>query len=450
MKRKAFLSTFLLLIFFSCAYAQVNLDKEKLDKYIGSLGKHDRAMLSLSIAHEGNVIYEKSIGYASKEKNLLSDNQTIYRIGSISKVFTTVMIFQLIEEGKLSLDTKLSDFYPGIKNAEKITVSNLLNHSSGIFNMTNEPSFRQFMVSAKTKDQMVSRIEGLKSDFEPGSRSDYSNSGFVLLGFIVEDLTNTDYPSAVMERVIRKAGLKRTRYGSDINVENNEALPYRAANKEWQAVTTFTDMSIPGGAGAMVSTPTDLTQFINAIFDGTLISSNSLNQMKEITRGYGRGLFEMPFNDKTGYGHGGAIDFFSSNLAYFEEDKLAVSMTVNGVLENTNDIMIAVLSMTYSTPYTLPDFGAEAIDLPEETLLKYEGTFASDAIPLKVTLKVKNGKLTAQASGQNQLTLEAFSEKEFRFEQAGIVITFEEVSDTIDYTRFILKQGGGRFEFKKE
>lgn len=450
MKSKLKLSFLLLLVFQLYAVAQVNLDKEKLDTYLESLAQYDRAMLSLSLSHEGNIIYEKSIGYVSKEKDLLSNSETIYRIGSISKVFTTVMIFQLIEEGKLSLDTKLSEFYPGVKNASSITISNLLNHSSGIFNMTNEPSFRQFMVGPKTKAQMVERIEGLKSNFEPGTSSEYSNSAFVLLGFIVEDLTDITYPTVVKQRVIDKLGLKRTRYGSKINADNNEALPYRPANNDWSAVTTFTDMSIPGGAGAMVSTPTELTKFIEGIFDGTLISAESLGKMKEINNGYGRGLFEIPFDDKKSFGHGGAIDFFSSNLAHFEKEQLSFAMTVNGVKENTNDIMIAVLSTAFGKAFELPNFGATAINLPEEKLKLYEGVYSSESIGLKITLKVQDGKLTAQATGQGQLILDAFSEKEFRYEQAGIVIEFAGDKEAIEHSKFLLKQGGGRFEFTRD
>lgn len=450
MKSKTLFSLLLIFVFQFYTLAQVNLDKEKLDTYLTSLDQYNRAMLSLSISQDGQVIYEKSIGYTSKEENQLSNSQTIYRIGSISKMFTTVMIFQLIEEGKLSLDTKLSAFYPGVKNAKEISISNLLNHSSGIFNMTDESSFGEFMVSAKTKAEMVSRIEGLKSNFKPGTNSNYSNSAFVLLGFIVEDLTGGDYPTIVKQRIIDKIALERTQYGTTIDYINNEALPYRLVAKDWAAITTFTDMSVPGGAGAMTSTPTELTKFIEAIFDGTLVSTGSLNQMKEIINGYGRGLFEIPYNSKKSYGHGGAIDFFSSNLSYFEEERLAIGMTVNGVSENTNTIMLAILSMTFGDRFELPDFGAKSINLSSEILSQYEGMFSSDAIPLKVTLKVENGKLTAQATGQSQLPLEAFSQKEFRFDQAGIVIKFKEENGQIDYASFTLLQGGGKYKFKRD
>lgn len=450
MKSKSILSFLLLFVFQFLSIAQVNLDKEKLDSYLESLGQYNKSMLSLSISHNNQIIYEKSIGYASQEDNQLSNSSTIYRIGSISKVFTAVMVFQLIEEGKLTLDTKLSKFYPGVKNAEKITVSNLLNHSSGIFNMTNTAAFRTYMVDEKTKPEMVEMLEGLTSNFEPGTKSDYSNSGFVLLGFIVEDLTNTKYSAAVKERVIDKIGLKRTQYGTDIDTKNNEALPYQIANKKWQPVTVFSDMSIPGGAGAMTSTPTELTKFIEAIFDGTLVSSQSLIKMKEINNGYGSGLFEIPFNEKKGYGHGGAIDFFFSNLVHYENDNLSIAITINGLNESSNDILIAALKLAYDMPFDQPDFSVKPISLPEETLSQYEGLFSSESNPLKITLNVSNGQLTAQATGQGAFILTPYSEKEFRFEQAGIVIEFTENSGSIDYSKFMLKQGGNQFEFKKD
>lgn len=444
----------LVLLIHTVSFGQTKLDRQKLDRFLTTLEENNKAMLSLSLLKDGEIVYERSIGYASLEEQVKTNSETKFRIGSISKVFTTVMIFQLIEEGKLSLDTKLSKFYPKVKNADKIIISHLLNHSSGIFNMTNAPSFRAFMTSPKTKAEMVEHIEGLDSDFEPGTQSSYSNSGFVLLGFIVEDLTGSDYPTQVKKRIADKIGLKRTNYGKETDISANEAHSFQINNGAWVQSTIVTDMSIPGGAGAMVSTPTDLTYFIKALFDGKLISQASLDKMKEVNGRMGHGLFAIPFNDKTAYGHGGAIDRFLSELAYFEEEDLAIALTMNGVNYSKNDILIGALSIAFGLPYDIPDFSAKAISLSEEQLKKYEGVFASADVPLEITLSAEGGVLKAQATGQGALSLTAFSEREFRFEQAGIVIVFDtqesKQESKVDFSTFVLNQGGGKFTFKKK
>lgn len=429
-----------------------DFDTEKLDKYLDIIESGNKAMFSVAIAKDGDTVYEKSIGYASETDKLKNNGDTKFRIGSISKIFTTVMIFQLIEEGRLSLDTQLDKFYPKVKNADQITVSNLLNHSSGIFNMTNASSFVSFMVDPKSKQEMVALIESLESDFEPGTGSNYSNSAFVLLGFIVEDITNSSYTEQVNNRIVNKLGLKRTAYGGKIDPQENQAYSFDYFNGIWVKASIESDMSIPGGAGAMVSTPKDLVVFIQALFNGELISQNSIDQMKIIERGYGKGLFMIPFKQKTAYGHGGAIDRFKSNLAYFEEEKLALAITINGATQNTNDILIGILSIVFNEPFTLPNADEKPVQLSDEALSKYTGTFSSQSaeLALKIVFKTANGKLQAQATGQGPISLTAFSETEFKFEQAGIVIKFKEEDGQIDYDNFTLLQGGGKYKFKRD
>lgn len=445
---KRFLILSLILLPFSLL--SQGFDKGKLDKYLDIIEANDKAMFSLAIAKDGNTIYENSIGYASIKDKLKNNSETKFRIGSISKVFTTVMIFQLIEEGKLSLDTKLDKYYPKVKNADRISIANLLNHSSGIFNFTNAPSFSNYMVDPKSKKEIVTLIESLDSDFEPGTSSSYSNSAFVLLGFIVEDITKANYTDQVNKRIINKLGLTRTEYGGKINPTENQAYSFDYFNGIWVRTFVETDMTVPGGAGAMVSRPKDLNVFIRALFEGELVSQKSLDQMKTIEKGYGKGLFLLPFGKRSAYGHGGAIDQFKSNLAYFEEENIALAITINGATQSMNDILIGILSIVFNEPFELPKADDKPIELSNEVLAKYVGTFSSPQIPLKIVLKVASNTLQGQATGQGPFSLSAFSETEFRFEQSGIVIKFEIEKGLIDYKSFTLLQGGGKYKFTRE
>lgn len=438
----------LLLLSASALSAQI-FDKAKLDQYLENLETHNKAMLSVALVKDGNSVYQKSIGFVDAESGQKANSDTQYRIGSITKVFTSTMIFQLIDEGKLSLDTKLSKYYPKVRNAEKITISMLLSHRSGIHNFTNDPGYQFYMTQPKSKMEMVKLIEDLGSDFEPDSRADYSNSAFVLLGFIIEDITGDSYANQLQRRIAEKISLKRTAYGGPIKVSNNHAQSYRLNGSDW-ATATVTDMSIPHGAGAIIATPTEVGKFLTGLMTGKLISAESLSKMKEINEGYGRGIFQFPFNGKTAYGHTGGIDAFSSNSGYFEADGLAIAVTSNGMNYTMNDIMIGILSIYYGMPFEIPDFNKKPVELSAEDMLKYEGTFASAGIPLKITVKVTDGKLTAQATGQGAFNLTPYSTSEFRFDPAGIVMVFATEGDQVDYSTFTLKQGGGSFKFTKE
>ena len=424
-------------------------DKAKLDQYLTSLEKHDKVMLSLALFKDGEPIYQRAIGYAATETEQKADINTQYRIGSITKVFTAVLIFQLIEEGKLTLNTPLSEYYPGVKNADQITISHLLSHRSGIHNFTNTPGFLAFVQSPKTKAEMLQYIEGMDSDFAPDSNARYSNSAYVLLGFIIEDLTGQSYAEAVDARIVKKLNLEKTRYGTEIKPTENQAKSYRFNFGGWTP-STVTDMTVPGGAGALISTPTDLGHFYHALFHEQLVTQASLNLMKEINQGYGRGLFGVPFWGKTGIGHNGGIDAFVSNSLHFEAEGLTIAYTANGVNMVLNDFLIGVLSIYFNRPFTLPDFDAEPITLSAKTLAKYQGVFTSNDLPIKITLELKGEQLIAQATGQGPIPLTPFSETEFRYEQAGINITFTKEGKKMDYGTFTLKQGSGKFTFTKE
>ncbi len=444
---KQLFSLFLLLSAF--ALSAQTFDKAKLDQYLENLEAHNKAMMSIALVKDGNAVYQKSIGYADAGSKQKANSNTQYRIGSITKVFTSTMIFQLIDEGKLSLDTSLSKYYPKVKNADKITISMLLNHRSGIHNFTNDRAYQFYMTQPKSKSEMVGLIEGLGSDFEPDSRADYSNSAFVLLGFIIEDVTGDSYASQLQKRIAQKLNLERTTYGGPIKAADNQAQSYTRSANTW-ATATVTDMSIPHGAGAIISTPTEIGKFLTGLMTGKLISAESLTKMKELKDGYGRGIFQFPFHGKTAYGHSGGIDAFSSNSGYFEADGLAVAITSNGMDYTMNDILIGILSIYNGMAFEIPDFNKKPVELSEEDMAQYEGTFASAGIPLKITIKVAGGNLTAQATGQNAFNLTPYSSSEFRFDPAGIVMVFATEGDKIDYSTFTLKQGGGSFKFTKE
>ncbi len=165
---------------------------EKMDSLFFLLEKYNKAMGSVSIYYKGESLYQKSIGYADVKEKIKATAKTKWRLGSIAKRFTATLIMQLIEEGKLSLDTKLSDFYPEIQNADQITIHHLLQHQSGIFDITNSPDFTEWMVEKRSKDELLSKMKENENIFPPGEKRVYTNTNYILLTFILEDIENED------------------------------------------------------------------------------------------------------------------------------------------------------------------------------------------------------------------------------------------------------------------
>lgn len=438
MMRKLWL-LFIITACFSTATIGQTFNKAKLDTLFDVLAAHNQAMLSISVSQNGKSIYSKSIGYSvlSADKKVPATAQTHYRIGSISKMFTAVMIFQLIDEGKLTLNTPLSTYFADLPNAGKITIANLLNHSSGLHNFTNDTSYQSMMVRKTLHAELLTKFRNTKPDFEPGIKHQYSNTNFILLGYIVEKLDKKDYAIALKDRILTKVGLKDTYYGGKINPDKQEAFSYNW-NGNWQ-IAKETDMSIPGGAGAIVSTPADLNTFIEALFAGKLIGKGDLDSMKTIKNGFGMAMFPFPFYTKVGYGHNGAIDGFLSVVSYFPEDKLAISYTANGVNTDLNNVMIAVLSAVFNKPFTIPFYPKP------EILDQYIGVYGTPQIPVKITVAKSASGLTAQATGQSAFPLTATSNNTFRFDPAGIEILFNDVNKQLT-----IVQGGHTTVFTKE
>jgi D-alanyl-D-alanine carboxypeptidase len=417
-------------------------DKAKLDSFFSLLEKNNKGMGSISIFKEGKEVYTKSIGYADVEHGLKADNETVYRIGSISKTFTATMIMQLVESGKLTLEDKLSKFYPDVPNAEKITIEHLLRHRSGIFNFTNAEDYEKWMLESFSREQLLEKVKSYESAFEPNAKASYSNSNYVLLSMIIEKIEGKSFNELLKSKITKNNRLIKTYQGGTINYKGNEALSYTKL-KNWDKMPE-TDMSIPLGAGAVVSTPTDLNTFLTALFNNKIVEEKQVEQMKKMVDGFGIGLFQFPFNGKAAFGHTGGIDGFQSMAGYFPKEKVSIAYISNGVVMPVNDIMIAALSIYFGEKYELPVF-EPAFEVKAEDLDQYLGVYSTPAFPLKLTITKKEGILMAQGTGQPSFPLEASGEHKFKFDAAQLKLTFLPKEN-----KMVLEQGGAKFEMTKE
>ena len=439
--KKAVLTTLIVLTLSQIGLAQTNFDKTKLDNYFNALEQNDKFMGSVAVSKNGEIIYKKSIGFADVENNIKATEKSKYRIGSISKTFTTVLILKAVEENKLNINQTIDKWFPAIINAKEITVKHLLSHRSGIHNFTNNKDYLTWNTQPKTEKELVEIIVKGGSDFNPDSKAEYSNSNFVLLTFILEKTFSKSYSDLLQEFIVKPLGLTNTYVFGKINPLNNECKSY-SFEGTWK-LETETDYTVPLGAGAITSTPTDLTKFADALFNGKLVTNESLEIMKTIKDGYGIGLFQIPFYNSVGYGHTGGIDGFSSVYSHFADDKTSYALISNGTNFNNNNISIAVLSAVYDKPYEIPTF--TAFNLTSEDLDKYLGVYSSNQIQLKITITKEGNTLIAQGSGQPSFPLEATGKDKFKFDQAGAEFEFNPNEKTM-----VLFQGGAQIKFTKE
>lgn len=445
MKTKILISIVLKLGLSAAGHAQTP-DKAKLDQFFDRLAEKNKAMGSLVVSRDGNVIYNRSIGYGqingTEKKPLTAASR--YRIGSITKMFTAALVFQLIEERKLKLTDNLDKFFPQVPNAGRITIAQILAHRSGIHDSVLDRNLRRSpSTDAITHDEMLALIAKGTPDFEPGTKHAYSNSGYLLLGLIIEKLTGKPYAQALSERITSKIGLNDTYTATgNIDVSKNEALTYLNLGGEWKPVAE-THPSILFSAGAIISTPNDMAKFIRALFEGKIVSEESLDQIKAIRDGDGLGIEPFDFAGKTFYGHTGGGDNYGAWLAYLPEEKLAIAYTTNAKVYPVRDIVDGVADIYFNRPFQIPAF--ESITVSPEVLDKYVGVYSSSEAPVKFTITRNGTTLFFQPPGaQSAAPLEAMAEDKFPIEGA-VVVEFDAASN-----RMTVKRRNGERIFTKE
>lgn len=402
----------------STGYTQ-SIDKAKLDQLFDRLLEKNKGMGSITLVKDGNILYSRSFGYeqiTETSKKPLTENSK-FRIASITKTYTAVMVFQLVEEGKLKLSDHLDQFFPQIPNASKISIEQILNHRSGIPELTVEPGWR---AQPKTHEEILAVIEKGKPAFEPDSEHAYSNTGYVLLGYILEKIDGKPYQEILTRRITDKIGLKNTYMGvGNTNVDKNESLSYGYYGA-WKEMPEM-DLSIPAGAGAIISTPTDMCKFIHALFEGKLISKGSLDKMKTMRDGEGMGMEPFSFAGHALYGHTGGSNVAGSWLAYEPNEKLAMAYTTNAKIYPVKDIIAGVFDIYWNKAYQVPTFNA--LEVSSEILDQYVGVYVVVGTPAKMKV-IKTGSTIAIDNSGTPIPLEATAPNKFTL-APGVTVEFD-------------------------
>lgn len=435
-------------LFAPFAAAQTSDLATRLDAAIQKhLKKKGCVGLSVGVAHRGEVV-ERGYGLAEAEFRVPAKADTMFRIGSVTKQFTAALVMRLVEQQKVALDDALSKFVPEFDTQGKVvTVRQLLDHTSGIKSYTDVgEEWERVQPLELTHEQMFALVEMKPFDFEPGTDWAYNNTGYYLLGVLLEKVHEKPYAQIVLDEISTPLGLTRTRYDSNKELIENRAQGYDVVDG---AITNddLLGTSHPFAAGALLSTGGDLVRWAMALQGGKVVKPESFTAMttkKVLPNGhdtnYGFGLIVDDFAGRPRISHGGGIHGFNSSLLWLPGDEFYVAVISNGgssAHRIAEDLTRTLLDIEAPKAADLP--------IPEELGKRVVGSYQVDTIGLKLSVTQKDGKLYAQGEGQNAFRLLYEKDREFRAEfDAAVKLVWTE-----DGKSFALHQGGAVLEAKR-
>jgi len=360
-----FLGVFIVTGIFNVSCGQAKVDK--LDKLISSYAEYGKFNGSVLVAEKGKVIYKKGFGLADMEWNIPNQPDTKHRLGSITKQFTSMLIMQLVEQGKLKLNVPISTYLPDYpkKNGDVITIHHLLTHSSGIPNMTSFPGFfKNFSRNSYSPVQLVDLFADSTLQFKPGKTFAYSNSGYVLLGYIIEKVSGKSYEQVLQENIFTPLHMNNTGYDHHGRLLKNRANGYEKNGRSY-VNASFLDMSVPYAAGSMYSTVEDLFLWDQALYGNKLLRKENMDLLftKHISSGgghygYGWGIGERPLGNTAErietIGHNGGINGFNTQLIRISSDKSFIVLLNNTGGAPLDEMTNAIAAIIYDKSYDLP------------------------------------------------------------------------------------------------
>lgn len=414
----------------------------RLDEYMNAATKLGKFSGSVLVAQKGKVLLSKGYGMANYELDVPNTPQTKFRLGSITKQFTAMAIMQLQERGLLNIDEPVTRYLPDYpKTGDKFTIRHLMNHTAGVPNLTSFPDFQSTMALASPLDKTVARFKDKPLDFEPDSKFQYSNSGYVLLAAVIEKVSGKSYDAFLNESIFQPLGMKNT--GSERNepVLKNRASGYRRTDKDI-VNAPFIHMTIPIGGGNIYSTVEDLYLWDRALYTEKLVKKSTLDQIfTPAKQDYGFGwVITTAFNRKM-ITHNGGINGFATDLARFVDDDVFIVLLNNFENKGPGGIRRDLSAIVFGEKYELPA-ERKAIALDARIYDSYTGNYQLEGGPL-LRVTRDGDKLMAGPDGQAQAQLFPETETKFFLKAVDAQISF--VKDGAGLvTGLILHNPGGK------
>lgn len=438
-----FQRTILALLLTSSCFAQEKISNESVTRMEQIVQSYvpGKFMGTVLVAQDGKIVLDKGYGFANLEWEVPNTPTTKFRLGSITKQFTAASILLLEERGKLKIDDPVKKYMPDAPAAwDKITIFHLLTHTSGIPNFTSFPDYEPTQAIPTTPEKLVERFRDKPLEFEPGTKWNYSNSGYVLLGYLLEKISGQSYSDFVQHNILTPLGMKDSGYDSNSAIIAHRAAGY-APGKNGSANAGFVDMSIPFSAGALYSTTEDLLRWEQGLFGGKVLKAESLARMTTPFKDdYAFGLaVHLSSNGHKVIEHGGGIEGFNTQLSYYPDDKLVVAVLANLNGPLASQIAANLAKLAHGERVVLSTERKE-ITVSPEILKQYVGTYEL-APTFSITITLENGQLMTQATNQQKFPLFAESETMFFLKVVDAQVEFMK-NEKGEVKNLVLHQNG--------
>lgn len=428
------------LVLFACHHQAPPTLQQQLDALLSKAFPDSLPGGSVLVAWKGRVIYRKAFGMANMELKVPMRPEYVFRIGSITKQFTACAIMKLAEEGKLSLKDNITRYLPGYPvHGYTLTIENLLTHTSGIQNYTDLPEWDEaFQRRDMTPEKLIGWFEHQPMDFAPGEQFSYSNSGYVILGYIVEKVSGISYTRFVEDSIIKPLGLAHTLFDDTRSIVPGRVEGYQKADTVWQNAN-YLSMTQPYAAGALLSNIDDLYAWYKAVMEGKVLPKDMLAKAftpymlkNGMQTGYGYGWFLGNIQGSRTIEHAGGINGFLSSTIYLPQEDAFVAVLTNSTDSRPTQVAAVLAALAIGKPYEYKN-----LHMQHDSLNEYAGVYRSEYNGLRY-VTVADTTLYAMISGGDRLQFipyakdkfymkGGFTKLEFRRDSAGTIVSLVSV-----------------------
>lgn len=390
--------------------------------------KSDGSGATVLVSHKGRIVYHKAFGMANLELGVPLRTDHVLRIGSVTKQFTCAAILKLMEQGKLSVQDEITKFLPDYPTqGKKITVEHLLTHTSGIKSYTD---MKEWDPPTHRKDfsltELIDYFKDQPMDFDPGTEWRYNNSGYILLGYIIEKASGKTYAQYLEDEFFKPLGMKNSYFDDAKPLIKNRASGYSQGDVAGNFINApYLSMTQPHAAGSLLSTVEDLNTWTRALHGGKVLKPESL---KKATTPY---ILPNGTNTHYGYGlqmgnllgsltveHSGGIHGFLSDLVYLPKEEVCVAILTNCDCKPPTELTHQVAALVVGKPYQ-----PTAIAVDAKVLEQYVGVYENDKKEQRF-IRLEDGQLTSQRSGGSKFMLKPYGPDQFFFENSFARIEF--------------------------
>jgi CubicO group peptidase (beta-lactamase class C family) len=423
---------------------------DKINRYLASAVAAYKFNGVALVARKGEVLVHKAYGWRNFENQTYNDTTTIFPILSITKSFTAIVILNLQEENKISIDDKVNKYLPDFPNGDKITIENLITHTSGIYNYTDDIGEEDSGIinHPVAKKQVLDIFYNKPLSYKPGEGFGYNNSGYYLAGIIIEKITGKSWEQNVRELIFDPLAMKNSGFDFNNLAENAKATGYQFLTTEKQKPYTYVDSTVGYSAGSIYSTTTDMYKWTQAIAKQLLLSKKSWDYaFTPKASDYGFGFRINNFFKRAYIKHSGGYSGFVSEFLYYPKEDVTIILLKNtgNYDEDLWPVTMGISSIVFGLPYDLWKLRTE-MKLSSAQLREKEGKYAAGKI--KVSFRVIDDQLYEILPNGTELPLLAESQDSFYLQNFNTSLQFKRnKKGTID--RVVAHEHGKDFELKR-